>query len=250
MTGPAPEPRFLVILVEPEDSINVGNVARAMSNLAFDELRLVSPRTYSKARAEISACWGEPVLASAKIFDDTASAVSDCHEVYGFSSQSGKDRIPMQPLSEWKKGLTESLKVGLLFGPESTGLRAHHWQDCLSLVSIPSSRDNPSYNLAQAVLLVLYELRGRFPSNTVPTSTQPLASIGDEDAARGEMATFHQLDRTIDELGTLGGFINENSPPEIKADLQHMFRRIKPSNRELSILMGLFSGALRKLRRE
>ena len=49
-------------------------------------------------------------------------------------------------------------KVAILFGREDRGLFNEEVEECGFLMSIPVSSDHPSLNLAQAVLLVAYEL--------------------------------------------------------------------------------------------
>lgn len=243
--SPQHSPEIVVILVEPEDSINVGSVARAMSNLGFSELRLVTPHEFCKHRAAISACWGEDLLDTVREYDELDAAIADCSEVYGFSSQPGKHRIGLENLENWVASLSFGTRVGLLFGPESTGLRPHHWRDCVALVRIPSCASNPSFNLAQAVLLSLYELRRRFP---FVERNQPPKPGGLRKALEpATISQMRQLDSAIDELGRRGGFLNENSPRDMSHLLHHLFRRIRPSNREVSCLLGLFSQASRKL---
>ena len=160
--------RVEVVLVEPGDSNNIGGVARAMSNLGFrGGLRLVAPANYDAPRAEHVACWGAPLLRKALVYPSAAGvlprALGDFAQVVGFTSQRGKHRPPLVSLAQWV-GLFRGQRAfsaaptALLFGPEDHGLTRRHLAECDLLVSIPSHPQNPSYNLAQAVLLVLYEL--------------------------------------------------------------------------------------------
>src|SRR4029077_12014762 len=49
-------------------------------------------------------------------------------------------------------------RVAIIFGPEDTGLVNRELKLCQRLVTIPTAPEYPSLNLAQAVMLVAYEL--------------------------------------------------------------------------------------------
>jgi tRNA C32,U32 (ribose-2'-O)-methylase TrmJ len=62
----------------------------------------------------------------------------------------------------------------VVFGPESSGLTSLELGLCHALVHVPTDPAQPSLNLAQAVLVLAYELR--------------LAAVGVEPPAPGERA--------------------------------------------------------------
>src|SRR5262245_47225330 len=79
--------------------------------------------------------------------------------------------------------------LSLVFGPEATGLSAAERDLCHRLVRIPADPSQPSLNLAQAVLLVAYELRLEWLSGagSQAASEAPRASAGDVEQAVGEL---------------------------------------------------------------
>ena len=73
---------LVVVLVRTRNPLNLGAVARAMSNFGAAELRVVEP--YGKAWREArSAVGAGAVLAGAKEFATIAEAVADCSLVVG-----------------------------------------------------------------------------------------------------------------------------------------------------------------------
>ena len=72
---------FNVVLVEPEESLNIGSVARAMMNLGFYNLHLIRPKNYDRARAQVTACWAGTVLDQLKIHDSPELALSEMQYV-------------------------------------------------------------------------------------------------------------------------------------------------------------------------
>lgn len=224
-------PRLVVVLVEPKDARNIGAVARAMSNLNVSELRLVTAGDFDLAMARSVSCWGEGVVDSISRWESLRDAVADAHEVVGFASDSGRHRTPQLVLEQWLDLLAEGgdKTVALVFGSEEDGLRGEHFPLCQFLVRIPSSAHNRSYNLAQSVLLALYMIRRRCSS-----------FIG---AVQAEWPTSGQLEgltQMVLRVAEDSGFLNDNSPQNIRDLLVNVTRRGRLSTLELKILTGLF----------
>ena len=128
----ASKPEVVVVLVEAADPRNIGAVARAMSNLATKDLRLVNTPKFDPVVAKGVACWGHDVVTNARRFDDLKEAVADCHEVVGFASDSANHRVPQLLLPEWASQAiqTPNTRVALVFGSEENGLRREHFPLC------------------------------------------------------------------------------------------------------------------------
>ena len=228
---PSERERFHVVLVEPGDSLNVGSVARAMMNLGFDRLHLVSPKRYDPHRAAISACWATKLLDAARIHDSLEAALAPMERVVGFTARTGSGRARHLLLPDWCAQLAEAqpAETALLFGPEDHGLTREHLTHCRWLVRIPSTEAYPSFNLSQSVLLALFELR-RSDWGAMPREPKPMPPIGD----------FAQLDRLVDSVLIQGGYFHEGTPRPVPQIVKHLLRRIDPDEREMGILMGMF----------
>lgn len=227
-----------VVLVEPGDSLNVGAVARAMSNLGFANLHLVAPPRYDPDRAAVSACWATPLLARARTHDSLADALADMQHVVGFAAREGRHRPQQLLLHEWAGRLAAQppARTALLFGPEDHGLTQEHISHCQWLVRIPSAAQNPSFNLAQAALLALYELTRR----DWPAAAEPVRDLP-------PVAELTQLERLVGEVLRRCGFFYGGTPRPIPDTVNHLLRRIVPDRRELPVLMGMFGKINRAL---
>ena len=170
MTNQDPLDRFHVILVEPGESLNVGSVARAMMNLGFHHLHLVAPRNYDRDRASRTAVWAFPLLDSLTIHETFDEAIADCEEVVGLALREGENPTHFVTLPSWLDALPSRSprKTALVFGREDNGLRQEHLDHCQWVIRIPSSDDCPTFNLAQSVLIVLYELAKLMPAMPLP----------------------------------------------------------------------------------
>jgi TrmH family RNA methyltransferase len=225
-------PQLVVVLVEVGDARNIGAVARAMSNLAVSELRLVKAARFDSRIASGVACWGSDVLEKIQKFESLKEAVGDCHEVVGFASDSSGHRVPQLLLQQWGKGIARDIerRVALVFGSEENGLRREHFPHCQYLVRIPSSGENRSYNLAQSVVLALYSLRVALVGGvTYKGDCEELPRSGQ----------LEPLTEMVLRLAREVGFLNEHSPAHIEEVIANLVRRGRMTTRELRLITGL-----------
>jgi TrmH family RNA methyltransferase len=223
-----------VFLVETQDSINIGNVARAMSNLGYFKLHLVAPRNWDIGRAKASGCGAESILAGIKVHADLQTALSDMREVIAFSARSGKNRPDPINLIPWITSWREQVRgaTALVFGPEDTGLTNEHLLHCSTVVKIPTAPSNSSFNLSQAVLLALYEIsRG---GNHL--------SYCDSKFEAPSWTEQLQLGKIVDDIMWDTNFYRKETPHTVPGLVRQLIFRIKPDVRELAILLGMFSG--------
>jgi len=170
---------LVVVLVRTRNPLNLGAVARAMSNFGAAELRAVEPygKAWREARSAVGA--GE-VLAGAKEFATIAAAVEDCSLVVGTTSVGNRElKHPLHDLTEAVPLLDERMRTGrvaLLFGSEKWGLSNEELSYCHWLLRIPTREEHRSMNLGQAAAVVLYEM-GR-------TGAQEVQSKGGEEPER------------------------------------------------------------------
>lgn len=226
-----------IILVEPQESLNIGSVARAMYNLGFEHLHLVAPRGYDPKKASYTACWATEILEKVTIHADFPSAISSMQQVIGFSARAGKNRVEPTLLPELKHQI-KACKTALVFGPEESGLRNEHVIECNILVKIPANCKYPSFNLAQAVILALYELNSL---ELTKLEQNILAEDLKQEDRPATWQNFAQLDKLVDSVANKVSFYHTGTPAHIPTLFANIFRRINPSQREMSMLLGLFS---------
>lgn len=252
MTTTAPEPGQIarpsfaenvsVVLVHPQHSLNIGSVARAMLNLGFSNLVLVKPEEFNMQKASVTARWATPIVEQATTYEDLNSALENFTDVIGFGGRYDGENSVVTPLPSWIRDFQpQEKKIALVFGPEDRGLNTAEIHKCRQLVRIPSTADYPSYNLAQSVLLVLYELsRTQWEANLVDAPERAMPTQNE----------FFQLDRMLDEILTATGFFREGTPAPIPGIIQRLFRRMRPDEREMGILLAMVSKIGRHIKRE
>jgi tRNA/rRNA methyltransferase len=152
----------VVILVRPQLGQNIGAAARAMGNCGLGELRLVAPRDgWPNTSAYSAAGHADAVLNHAVVFPSVTAACADLHRVYAATVRA-RDLVkpvlhPRRAAVEMRGEIAANRRVGVLFGPERTGLENSETAAANALITAPLAPEAPSLNLAQAVLLVGYE---------------------------------------------------------------------------------------------
>lgn len=226
-------PRQLcIILVEPRSPGNVGMVARAMANFGVRELRLVRPCDHLDQEARKFALNALPILEQALLFDDLASAVADLHLSVATTRRSGSNRaVPLvvTDLPARFAELAPGTQAGLVFGREDTGLTSDEVALCRCAATIPSDPGFASLNLAQAVLVCLYEL-ARGPAAAADDSVVP-PSDGD----------YEDLFRLMEQVLSRIGFFNSARPDLTMNKLRRIQRKAALDRHELNLLRGMWA---------
>lgn len=223
-----------VVLVRPQESGNVGAVARAMANMGLAELRLVEPAAPTGDVARAFAMHAHHVLDGARRYPDLGAATGDLELLVATASL--REREWAQPvlapreLAGWLSRQAPGARVGLLFGPEVSGLANDELARASVLVSIPAAPAQPTLNLAQAVLVLAYEL---YLARGAPGAAYP---------APVARANLHQVDRLFSTLeGLLGDvhFARDTTIRKVARDLRQLLARAAVSEREATILSGI-----------
>ncbi|MDT8340725.1 MAG: TrmJ/YjtD family RNA methyltransferase [Longimicrobiales bacterium] len=153
--------RVVVVLDHPQDVVNIAAVIRAMKNMGVSRLRLVSPREFDPYRIEGIAHRTDDIVARTQVCGTLSEALADCVRVVGTSARARTAvRNYVRP-RDAAAGLLEAAPhgdVALLFGREDRGLDNDALDLCHSIAVIPTDPRYTSLNLAQAALVLLYEL--------------------------------------------------------------------------------------------
>ncbi|HLW24502.1 MAG TPA: RNA methyltransferase [Steroidobacteraceae bacterium] len=223
-----------IVLVEPSHPGNIGSVARAMKNMALEDLVLVRPRTpFPHAEALALAAGADDVLARARTVDTLAEALADCAFVAATTARERSyhwDILTPRDVAARIGALDERTRAALLFGPERYGLSNEDLIACNVLVRIPANPLYASLNLAMSVQLIAYEI---YVAREQPASRvqleQPLAS-------GAELELFY---RHLQEV--LAEIRFEDRTGYLMQRVRRLFNRAQVDANELNILRGILS---------
>ncbi|HEV8375722.1 MAG TPA: RNA methyltransferase [Candidatus Polarisedimenticolia bacterium] len=226
--------RIRIVLVDPKVPENVGMTARAMMNCGLSRLALVRPSDHRSPAAVRPAMEAYTLVESAEVHPDLDSALTGSKMVAGTTRRTGQDRHPLLTPAEWIRDFlprARGSEVSILFGTEKDGLSREAVDRCDVLIGIPAHAGYPSFNLAQAVLLVAYELFRA--SQDVPPAASPM-----ELADQKQREEFY---RHLEDVLLRIGFLYENNPGRIMGSLRRLFGRTGLEEREVRILRGILS---------
>jgi TrmH family RNA methyltransferase len=224
--------RIEVVLVRPARGANVAAACRAMKNMGLRRLWLVDPPPAlldHEARALAYGAWD--VLDGARRAGDLGAAVAGSTLVVGTTGRDLDRAWTARTLSERAAGASRGGTVSVVFGPEASGLTGRELGLCHRLVHVPTDPAHPSLNLAQAVLLVGYELRiaSLYETAAPPPPDEPPAPSGELEAAVQELRS-----------GLLAvGYLDPANPDRVLAELRRMLARAGPTAREVTLLRGV-----------
>ena len=234
-----------VILVRTRNPLNIGAVARAMANFGSSQLRLVAPYdlAFREARSAVGA---SELLAGAEVCQSVEEAVADCTLVIGTTAATNRSvSLPLINLPDAARQITDAAhtgRVALLFGSEKRGLANQDMSYCHWLMRIPTTPQSPSMNLAQAVVVVLYELARWNPTPAVDPEATPAV----DPAAK--MQSLLRLAEVMHETLDSSGYYSEAAAASAEEQLRRLLLRMRLTEPDSQIVLGMFRHILWKLR--
>ena len=149
-----------IILFEPQLDENIGAVARAMLNFNLSNLRIIKKGWKPNKVSIKNSAKADSILKNAKVFKSLEEGINDLNYVYATSNRKRDLSTKVVNLKEAVKSIKKNnnSNIGILFGPERSGLNNNSIALCDKIIEIPLNKKFNSLNLAQSVLLVAYEL--------------------------------------------------------------------------------------------
>jgi TrmH family RNA methyltransferase len=220
-----------IVLVRPQSPGNIGAVARAMRNMGLQHLVLVAPERFPHPEARMMARGAEELLEQARVYATLPEAVASCHWLLGTSARPRQYRKPLlnpRQMSAKLLTLTQDYQVGVLFGPEDSGLTTAELDGCHDLVVIPTVSTATSLNLAQAVMVLCYEMM-QAHTDVPPAPAPPLVSVADSEAM------YDHLRQAF----AVHGFPGESTIERALMGLRRLFERTGLEQRDVRLLRGI-----------
>lgn len=222
------------VLVDTLETGNIGASARALKNCGFSNLELVRPRNFPSDEAGWFAHGAEDILSAVRVHPALTPALKDKALIVGTTRRDGKKRgltYPVRDAVERIRRFSENNRVALLFGREDHGLKNAETAECSFMIRIPASSEHPSFNLAQAVLIIAYEI-----SYTSYAVKPPPETISNEEF----LNLFERLRSVMKRAGYAPKGIRDKEAM-IMADLKRLISRAAITPREARMLHGIIS---------
>jgi TrmH family RNA methyltransferase len=233
-----------LVLMRPRNAENLGAAARALKNCGLSEWTWVRPEAEDLAPARRLAVHAEELLDASGRADTLEAAVEDCVWVVGTSSRKveGKRRLSPRAVAEELVRRAAQGPVALVFGDERSGLTNTEVLRCHDLSAVPTAPEQPSINLAQAVLLYAYEIRmATLAADPPPAAPLPQAATDTELA---------QVESTLEKALVAGGFLMDEQTRG-RSGLRELFaplRRSRLTRQEARLWLAALHTLAKRLR--
>jgi tRNA/rRNA methyltransferase/tRNA (cytidine32/uridine32-2'-O)-methyltransferase len=236
---------IVIVFHKPQDAVNIAATVRVMKNMGVGRLRLVQPVAYDPWRIEGVAHGTRDVVDDIRHFDSLAEALADCVQVVAFAGKRRAARWNFATPREMVAPVLDAAgqgSVALLFGQEDHGLPNGALDMAQLLVTIPTTKHS-SLNLAQAVLVALYELHVAAGDATralaPPKKAAPPAVHDDWEKSCADISRALEAIR----------FFRTRNEEHVMRSVRSLLARADPDSRELMLVRAAAIEVLRTLRR-
>ena len=231
-----PSTNICFILVRPQLGENIGLVARALKNFNFSKLRIVNPRSgWPNQKAVITSVGAKDILQSSKIYNSLDKSVGDLDIIFASTSRIRKVNKKFISILDLKKKIKKNQKVGVIFGPEASGLSNDELNCADYLVKIPTNKKFSSLNLSHSVILFCFQLFQFFSNKRYIYNSSYKSLV----ATKSEINKF--LNFIICGLDKKGFLQPDHKRQSMIRNINNIFHRINLSEQEIRILLGIFS---------
>lgn len=220
-----------IILVDTKIPENIGAAARAINNMGIERLILVNPKRIDRDKMlKSGTIHSERIIDSIEIFSDLKDAIGRFGFIVGTTARLGTFRPAMtapESLAQRLVEISQNNEIAILFGSEDKGLSNEHLQYCHTITTIPTAEFS-SLNLAQAVLIVCYEIFK--------------ASVINSESSIPRLANSFELEGMYDHLNDVLlkiGYLNPQNPTLWMLYVRRFFSRIQLRAREVRLIRGI-----------
>ena len=222
---------FSIVLSRPRIPENIGAAARAACNMGIGGLIVVGPEDPDPERMlKMATHTAAHLIQGMAVYADLKEALANFSYIVGTSARSGRGRRSILSPHEVAPILVQNAaqnKIALVFGPEDKGLANAEISLCHQIVKIPTA-DFSSLNLAQAVVIVCYEV---FSAIFKPQE-KDIPRLADSQELE---LMYDNIKETLIKIS----FIQPSNPDHWMMNVRRFCSRIGISRNEVNFLMGV-----------
>jgi tRNA/rRNA methyltransferase len=245
-----------IVLHQPRFAENIGSTARAAWNMGISHIIVVNPEdTDWEKMTKLSTHVARRLLEEMQTFTSLGDALAPFQYIIGTTARLGgqrKELIYPAEAAEKVRALGRQNRIALLFGPENRGLSNEELRFCHSTVNIPTAGAT-SLNLAQAVLILCYEILLAHQDETVRSSEFGVRSEGfdaTESTPNSSLRTHHSeplassfelegMYRHLMEVLLLMDFLDKQNPELWMMSIRRFFSRVGLYSNEVRMIRGV-----------
>ncbi|MDR2549851.1 MAG: tRNA methyltransferase [Desulfobulbus sp.] len=222
-----------IILVGPKYPENIGASARIASNFGISELVVVSEEQFDQERMlKMATHKAAALIREMRVCRTTAEAAAPFQLIVGTTARQGRHRPEDQTPREVMAAIAQQTadnRIGLMFGPESTGLSNEDLDLCQFASTIPTAGFS-SINLAQAVAIHCYELYTAVQPH--PFATVPKSEFANSFDQEG---MYEHIEEALNEIT----FLQDTNRVYWMRNIRQFLGRVQLKKKEASMIRGI-----------
>jgi len=244
--GRTPAGSPILVLVNPQDIVNIASAVRIARNFGIERMRLVDPEVFDPWRIEGIAHNTAEFVARIEIVPSLEAALADCVSSFVLTGRErAAKRRTLRP-AEAAAELVGELAAGpvaIVAGREDSGLTNAELDLCRTVVTIATDPTHPSLNLAQAVAIMAYEVWNARGGEALPLKPPRKAAAPATSGQLEELFTdWHQALWAID-------FFKTRRSESVMRSLREVLYRADLDGREASLVRAMGIEIVRYLQR-
>jgi TrmH family RNA methyltransferase len=236
----------ILVLVNPQDIVNIASAVRIAKNFGIEQVRLVNPEVFDPYRIEGIAHNTADLVARIEVLDSLQAAIADCvfTAVLTARERAAKRRT-LRPADAAGMLMAEAGAgpVAIVAGREDSGLTNAELDLCHALVTISTDPGHRSLNLAQAVAIMAYEVWKARGGESLPVKPP---------RNQAEPATSEQLEELFTDWSRALwaiDFFKTRRPDSVMRAFRELVFRAELDGREASLLRAMGIEVIRYLER-
>ena len=229
--------KFGFILVKPQLGENIGACARSMKNFGFNKLHIVEPKiNFPNHKAKVTSVGAYDIINKAKVFNSVEEAVNKFNLIVSLSARRRDINKKHISLKDFHKIITNkrNTNIGLMFGPESSGLSNKDLSFSNYILQIPTSIKFKSLNLSHSLTIICYEIYKLINKNSIKKNSSTLKI-----ATKSDISSV--LKHLVNLLEAKDFFIPIEKKHSMLLNINNLIYRLEPNDKELRILASIIS---------
>ena len=212
-----------------------------MKNFGFSKLFIVDPKiNFPNHKTKVTSVGAYDIINKAKVFNTIENAINSFNLVISLSARRRDVNKKHISLNEFQNIINrKNLNVGLMFGPEASGLSNKDLSFSNYILQIPTSPKFKSLNLSHSLTLICFEI---FKSLHVSKIKKKNLDIKISSKLKISSIVTH----LINLLEKKDFFMPKEKRHSMILNINNLIYRLQPNDKELRILASIISSLSKK----